>query len=205
MNFLKLDFGLPKLFDSDYDITWQDGKLGYTTLADGQDGFGNRLVTDPSVFLNYFYSKFVSIIYESGLVISSISSYKLEGKVDGKLFSHRVNETKKDIYQLIILHGNDNISYNTHNVSGLLEHNEVDGLTELSYYTEQGKDSLDSNALPASAVPITSKYTNCSFIANVSIPTSFTNQSGTGYVTCIVFPNAFSEQPLREALVKYII
>ena len=202
MNFTKIDFGLSEFFDSDNDLLWQDGTLGYSTLANGQIGLSNRFVTDSSIFLNHFYSKFVSIIYESGLVISSVSSYKLEGKVDGKLFSHRVNETKKDIYQLIILHGDDNISYNTHNVSGLLEHNEEDGLTELSYYTEQGKDSLYSNALPASAVPITSKYTNGSFIANVSIPASFTNQSGTGYVTCIMFPEIDS---LHEAFAKYIV
>ena len=202
MNFSKLDFGLSKFFDPDYDLTWQDGTLGYCTLANGQDGLSNRFVTNSSIFLNHFYSNFVSLINETGLTIFSVSSYKLEGKVDGKIFSHRNNQTKKDIYQLIILHGNDNITYNTHDVSNLLEHKEVDGATELSYYTKPDVDSLDSNALSASAVPITAQYKNCSFIANVSVPASFTNQIGTGYVTCIVFPDTDS---LQEAFAKYIV
>lgn len=205
MIFLKLDFGLSKFFDPDYDLTWQDGTLGYSTLADGQDGLSNRFVTDSSIFLNHFHPNFVSLLHQTGLRIATVSSYKLEGKVDGKIFSHRNNETKKDIYQLVILHGNDNVTYNIHDVSSFSEHNEEDGATELSYYTELGLDSLDSNALPASAVPITTQYKNCSFIANVSIPASFTNQLGTGYVTCIVFPDTHLIQPLQEAFAKYLV
>ena len=202
MNFSKLDFGLSEFFDPDYNLTWQDGTLGYSTLANGQDGLSDRFVTDSSIFLNHFYSNFISLIDKTELTVFSVSSYKLEGMVDGKLFGHRNNQSKENIYQLIVLHGNDNITYNTHDVSNLLEHNEVDGATELSYYTKLDVGSSDSNALSASAVPITAQYKNCSFIANVSVPASFTNQSGTGYVTCITFPDTDS---LHEAFAKYIV
>ena len=202
MNFLKSDFGISNYFDQDFELTWQDGPHGYQTLYSGNKGLNNRVVIDPSKFLNYFTSNFISTLNETSLEPVTVSSYKLNGVHDGKLCRHTVEG--EEVCCLFVLHGSASISCNTHDVSNINEYGVPDANTVLYHYINPGDQDTEGNFLSCSQVPILETYTDTAFIADQSVAHSFTNLEGTGYVTIVVF-SLSDRKSLESSFSKYII
>ena len=205
MNFLKLDFGISNYFDQDFELTWQDGPHGYQTLYSGNTsnkGLNNRVVIDPSKFLNYFTSNFISTLNETSLEPVTVSSYKLNGVHDGKLCRHTVEG--EEVCCLFVLHGNTSISCNTHDVSNINEYGVPDANTVLYHYINPGDQDTEENFLSCSKVPILETYTDTAFIADQSVAHSFTNLEGIGYATIVIFTLS-DRKSLESSFSKYII
>jgi len=199
--FSKLNFGISNYFDDDYPFVWKPGELDYVTLANGDTGRYNRIVNDPGKFLNYFTAEFMALLYDINVDVFSVASYKLENNHDGKVCRHTLPDD--ELWGLVLLHGSDSISWNIHDVQGVTECSMEDAGSTMYYYVGKDKEDTESERLCASQVTITESYTNVPILVDHSIPQSFTNTSGTGYVTTILFTN-HDKASLTDAFSTYM-
>lgn len=202
MHTVKLNFDVVNYFSSIFVLKWEQGTHDYVCAVNGNSGLNNRHIADPHVHSYFFDLDFVKILNSTNLKISSVSTYKLSGRHDGKLCRH-THETSESLYSLAILHGSDTITWNIHDTSATEEYYVQDQETRLYNYIKPGDENLPSNFLSASQVPIVESYTNTAIIVDNSLPQSFTNESGIGYVTIVIFTNQTGEV-LKNAFKDYV-
>lgn len=207
MTFTELDLGVSQVFEEDIEFEWKLGPHKVLTLQhkNGQGSHG-RFIIDPSTYTNLLNLELNEIFNNVSCRLTGMSSYKFEGEHDGIIGAHSVLDklADPDLFCIVILHGNDNISIVTHDCEGKEKIEIEDGQSWRHQWIEPGAEPIVENYLKCSQVKQLETYTNKSFIIDNTVPHSFRNTKGVGYITFCLFDTANKEQ-IQEAFKNYVV